>query len=109
MPGAEDRPMLRLPPRVRTRPARALPGKGTSMSPATYEIHLRGDVPPELLADLPGATCTEAESETLLLPLDVAQDGLHQLARRLRDLGIALLELRHVSSTGSPRQARDAR
>jgi hypothetical protein len=78
------------------------------MSPATYEIHLRGAVPPELLADLPGATCTEAESETLLLTLDVDQDGLHQLVRRLRDLGIDLLELRHVTSTGGARRARDA-
>ena len=80
------------------------------MRQATYEIHLRGTLPPELLASLAGATCTEAGGETLLLTLDIDQESLHQLVRRLRDLGIELLELRHTTprtSFARPRTSHD--
>jgi hypothetical protein len=68
------------------------------MRQATYEIHLRGALPPELLASLRSATCTEAAGETLLLTLDIDQESLHQLVGRLRDLGIELLELRQTTA-----------
>jgi hypothetical protein len=71
------------------------------MSPTTYEVHLRGHLPPDLLAELEGATFSEADSETVLLTLDLDQEGLHRLVGQLRDLGIELLELRHVSITSS--------
>ncbi len=71
------------------------------MSQVTYEIHLRGPLPPRLLPDLTGATLTEAGSETLLLTLDLDQEELHDLVRRLRDLGIELLELRQVTASRS--------
>ena len=71
------------------------------MSQVTYEIHLRGPLPPRLLPDLRGATLTEAGSETLLLTLDLDQEELHDLVRRLRDLGIELLELRQVTASRS--------
>jgi hypothetical protein len=74
------------------------------MRQATYEIHLRGALPPELPASLAGATCTEACGETVLLTLDIDQESLHQLVGRLRDLGIELLELRQASATSSPRR-----
>jgi hypothetical protein len=64
------------------------------MRQATYEIRLRGALPPELLPSLPGATSTWAGGETLLLTPDLDQESLHQLVARLRDLGIELLELR---------------
>jgi hypothetical protein len=71
------------------------------MRQTTYEIQLRGALPPERLATLAGATCTEAGGETLLLTLDIDQESLHQLVGRLRDLGIELLELRQASATSS--------
>ena len=77
------------------------------MRQATYEIHLRGALPPELLASFAGATCTEAGGETLLLTLDIDQESLHQLVRRLRDLGIELLELRQTTATNILRQTPD--
>ena len=77
------------------------------MRQATYEIHLRGAPPPELLASLAGATCTEASGETVLLTLDIDQESLHRLVGRLRDLGIELLELRQANATSSARQTRE--
>jgi hypothetical protein len=77
------------------------------MRQATYEIQLRGALPPELLACLAGATYTEACGETLLLTHDIDQESLHQLVRRLRDLGIELLELRQTTATNILRQTVD--
>lgn len=79
------------------------------MRQATYEIHLRGAPPPELLASLAGATCTEAGGETVLLTLDIDQESLHQLVGQLRDLGVELLELRQASATGSARRTGSSR
>ena len=77
------------------------------MRQTTYEIQLRGALPPERLASLAGATCTEAGGETLLLTLDIDQESLHQLVGRLRDLGIELLELRQTTATNILRQTVD--
>jgi hypothetical protein len=68
------------------------------MRQATYEIRLRGDLPPGLLPSLPGATSTQAGGETVLLTPDLDQSSLHQLVARLRDLGIELLELRQATT-----------
>ena len=68
------------------------------MRQATYEIRLRGALPPELLPSLPGATSTRAGGETLLLTPKLDQSSLHQLVARLRDLGIELLELRQATT-----------
>lgn len=73
------------------------------MRQATYEIRLRGALPPEVLPSLPGATSTQAGGETLLLTPNLDQTSLHQLVARLRDLGIELLELRQATT---PRRAR---
>ena len=72
------------------------------MRQTTYEIHLRGDLPPGLLEDFDGATLVEAGGETVLLTLDMDQASLHRLVTRLRDLGIELLELRRAA-VPSPR------
>jgi hypothetical protein len=64
------------------------------MHDTTYEIRLRGQVPPAVLDELGGTTHLEVGGETLLLTLDIDQQSLHDLLARLRDLGIELLELR---------------
>jgi hypothetical protein len=61
------------------------------MPQPTYEIRLRGALPADLMPSLPGASCTEAGGETVLLTPDLDQKSLHQLVRALRDLGIELL------------------
>jgi hypothetical protein len=73
------------------------------MTHTTYEIHLRGHLPPELAADLGVTTSIEAPAETVLLTGPIDQAGVHELIDRLRDFGIELLELRrcaddHVAS-----------
>jgi hypothetical protein len=77
------------------------------MRQATYEIHLRGALPPGLLASLAGVTSTEACGETLLLTCDIDQESLHQIVGRLRDLGIELLELRQTTATSILRDTPD--
>jgi hypothetical protein len=61
------------------------------MPQPTYEIRLRGALPPELLPCLPGAICTEAGGETVLLTPGLDQKSLHQFVGAIRDLGIELL------------------
>jgi len=69
------------------------------MGQSTYEIHVRGPLPSQLLAGFPSATFTTVDKETLLLTVDLDQERLHLLVGQLRDLGIELLELRHLSVT----------
>ena len=73
------------------------------MRHTTYEIHVRGDLPPALLAELDGATSREVDGETVLLTPDIDQESLHQLVTRLRDLGIELVEMRRAA-VNVPRQ-----
>jgi hypothetical protein len=68
------------------------------MHEATYEIRLRGQIPPAVLDELGGTTYAEVGGETLLLTLDIDQQSLHDLVAQLRDLGIELLELRPAAA-----------
>jgi hypothetical protein len=61
------------------------------MPEPTYEIRLRGALPAELMPSLPGAICTEAGGETVLLTPELDQKSLHRFVGALRDLGIELL------------------
>jgi hypothetical protein len=74
------------------------------MRQATYEIRLRGALPPGLMSSLPGATRAEAGGETVLLTPDLDQKSLDQLVARLRDLGIELLELRQAPTSRRARR-----
>jgi hypothetical protein len=79
------------------------------MPQPTYEIRLRGAIPPELLPCLPGASCTEAGGETVLLTPDLDQRSLHEFVGALRDLGIELLGVTSGAEVESltPRPGRD--
>jgi hypothetical protein len=72
------------------------------MHHATYEIHVRGQLPPGLLSDLDGVTSREVGGETVLLWLDIDQDSLHRQVARLRDLGVELVEMRRATISGAP-------
>jgi hypothetical protein len=77
------------------------------MTRRTYEIHLRGHLPPEVAEDLDVTNCIDAPAETVLLTGRIDQAGVHELIDRLRDFGIELLELRrcaddHVASEEEP-------
>jgi hypothetical protein len=79
------------------------------MPQPTYEIRLRGALPPELLPCIPGAICTEAGGETVLLTPDLDQRSLHEFVGALRDLGIELLGATSGAEVESliPRPGRD--
>jgi hypothetical protein len=77
------------------------------MSHATYEIRLRGPLPPGLMPRLPGARCTEAGGETVLLTPSLDQGRVHQVIAALRDLGLELLELRRAPTPSSSRRSPD--
>lgn len=69
----------------------------------TYEIHLRGHLPPELVEGLGDATHVEAPPQTVLLTDEIDQRGLDELIARLEGLGLELLELRR-SVTPDPEE-----
>src|SRR3954451_18621885 len=79
------------------------------MPQPTYEIRLRGALPPELLPCIPSAICTEAGGETVLLTPDLDQRSLHEFVGALRDLGIELLGATSGAEVESliPRPGRD--
>ena len=66
----------------------------TTSRRTTYEIHLRGHLPPELMRGLGDATHVEAPPQTVLLTDEIDQRGLDELIARLEGLGLELLELR---------------
>jgi hypothetical protein len=78
------------------------------MTRVTYEIHLRGQLPPELAADLGATSRFEAPAETVLVTGPIDQVGMHDLIDRLSDFGLELLELRRCADThGSTGQLAD--
>lgn len=60
----------------------------------TYEICVRGEAPPDLLAQLAEARQAHLPAETLLITERIDQDGLMALITRIRDLGLELRGLR---------------
>jgi hypothetical protein len=78
------------------------------MSVTTYEIRLRGQLAPQVAAEL-GATTrvVRVPAQTVLRTGRIDPDGVHLLMDRLTDFGIELLELRqctdaHIDSSGEP-------
>jgi hypothetical protein len=72
------------------------------MSPTTYEIHIKGHVPQDLMAELGDTTQVEVPAETVLLTDVIDQEGLHALIERLQSLGLELLELRRTADADFP-------
>jgi hypothetical protein len=65
----------------------------------SWEVRVRGQVSPHVLADI-GAMSPMAEPPQMLLttePLD--QAGLHGLLERLRNLGLDIVEIRAALET----------
>ena len=79
------------------------------MGQSTYEIHMRSPLPSQVVDQFAGATFTKVDRETLLLTVELDQEGLHLLVGQLRDLGIELLELRHVGVTSDDDRTTDDR
>ena len=63
-----------------------------------FEIHVRGEVPPDLLDELEHLTAVEVPAETVLKGVLPDQSALFGVLARLQDLGLELIEVRRLGS-----------
>jgi hypothetical protein len=59
-----------------------------------YEIHVRGQVPPDVLKELEHLTVVDQPAVTVLTGVLPDQSALFGVLARLQDLGLELIELR---------------
>ncbi|HEX3207215.1 MAG TPA: hypothetical protein VHQ68_13340 [Propionibacteriaceae bacterium] len=59
-----------------------------------YEIHVRGQVPPDVLEELEDLTVVDEPAVTVLTGVLPDQSALFGVLARLQDLGLELIELR---------------
>lgn len=64
------------------------------MPSKTYEIHVRGPVPGEVVDELDGLRITVEEPQTVLRGPVRDQSALHGILHRLANLGIEIVEVR---------------
>ncbi|MGX7678503.1 hypothetical protein ACSMXN_06370 [Jatrophihabitans sp. DSM 45814] len=70
------------------------------MGARTYEVRVRGPIPPDLLAELGVIRLMEEPAQTVLETEPIDQASLHALLERLRWFSLELLELRRTSEPG---------
>lgn len=70
------------------------------MSLRSFEIHLRGALPPEASLELEALQVTEVPAETVLSGVVEDQAALYGILARLQSLGIELLEVRSQQGPG---------
>jgi hypothetical protein len=61
-----------------------------------YEIHVRGQVPSDVLEELDHLTVVEKPAVTVLTGVLPDQSALFGVLARLQDLGLELIELRRL-------------
>jgi len=67
-----------------------------------YEIRLRGHLDARWAAWFDGLTLTrEGDGTTLIRGLVVDQAALHGLLQKVRDVGLPLISVKHVTTDGS--------
>jgi hypothetical protein len=64
------------------------------MPPKTYEIHVRGQVPAEVVDELGGLLLAAEDPQTVLRGPVRDQSSLHGILHRLANLGVELVEVR---------------
>ena len=62
-----------------------------------FEIHVRGELPPDLLDELEHLTAVEVPAQTVLKGVLPDQSALFGVLARLQDLGLELIEVRRLS------------
>jgi hypothetical protein len=62
-----------------------------------FEIHVRGEVPPDLLDELEHLTAVEVPAQTVLKGVLPDQSALFGVLTRLQDLGLELIEVQRLS------------
>jgi hypothetical protein len=61
-----------------------------------YEIHLRGELAPEILEDFEYLTATEVPAHTVLQGVVPDQAALYGVLNQLQGLGLELVEVRRL-------------
>ncbi len=67
-----------------------------------YEIHVRGEIPPEALAEFEGMTTLLEPAETVISGAVADQAALQGVLARVQALGLELVEVRRLPGTGAP-------
>ena len=62
----------------------------------SYEIHVRGEIDPHVLDELPGVSAGRPLVRTVLYGYRLDQAALHGVLNRLEALGLELVEVRPV-------------
>jgi hypothetical protein len=62
-----------------------------------YEIHVRGEIPSEAMAELTGLTAVLEPAETVISGIVADQAALQGILVRIQSLGLELLEVRRHS------------
>lgn len=70
--------------------------EGANVAARSYEIRVRGHVPPEELEEVENLRATVEPTETVLRGCVPDQAALHGILTRLHSLGLELLEVRRV-------------
>jgi hypothetical protein len=70
--------------------------EGANVAARSYEIRVRGHVPPEELEEVENLRATVEPTETVLRGCVPDQAALHGILARLHSLGLELLEVRRV-------------
>ena len=63
-----------------------------------FEIHVRGEVRPDLLDELEQLTAVEVPAQTVLRGVLPDQSALFGVLARLQDLGLELIEVRRLGN-----------
>ena len=66
------------------------------MLPMGYEIHVRGQVPPDVVEELEHLTVVDEPAVTVLTGVLPDQSALFGVLAQLQDLGLELIELRRL-------------
>lgn len=75
---------------------------GTDVATSWYEIHVRGEVPAETLAELEEMTAVHEPAATVLSGAVPDQAALHGILLRLQALGLELIEVRRLPTGEEP-------
>jgi hypothetical protein len=70
------------------------------VTPASYEIRIKGKVGDPLLASFGGLDASIKPAETVLRGVIQDQAALHGLLDRIQSLGLELIEIRQVQDPG---------
>ena len=67
------------------------------VQPTSFEVRVRGTVPPDVLEEFEGMTAVSVPVETVLTGVLPDQSALYGVLNRLQALGLELVEVRRLT------------